>query len=402
MVRRVLGLVLAGVMTLSLFSGCAGSKGGETGGNTSKLSDAQKKNLEDSLKVDISTIKSSDNQPLLLEMEKKEVPKRPEDPSKLPEEDALHWYDMEFAGWSAEKINIPKSPADGAIGKKVVVIINGDHPYLTAYGNGAKKIADAYKMDFKLMSPNWDLNVQNQQIDQAINSKPDLIILVPLDAKAAVQQFRKINQAGIPCIASNMLPEDEGMKYVICWTGPDDWGQFRMLAQQFADKLGKKGGVAYIRHAPGGSPFFARTYGPITELKKYAPDMKVLDMQAPGFEAEKTMQVVSDWITKYGDELKGIVAADDSAQTIGIIEALKKANRTDIVVVAAGNSKVGMDAVKAGNVLAITYQSAEADGAVAVKMAAEWFNGKEVAPVGYIPKHVITKDDVDSFMPAQW
>ncbi len=152
-------------------------------------------------------------------------------------ENPLHWYDMEFAEWSSEKINIPESPADGAIGKSVIVIANGDHPYLTAYGTGAKKVADAYEMDFKLMSSNWDLDVQNQQIDQAINAKPDLIILVPLDAKAAVQKFRKINQAGIPVIASNMLPEDEGMKYAIGWTVPDDWGLYRMLAQSLAKKL---------------------------------------------------------------------------------------------------------------------------------------------------------------------
>ncbi len=401
MLKKSLVLLLVLTMVASLFAGCAAPAPAEAPAATT-AEDPNKKNLEDSLAIDISTLKGTDGQPLILPMEKKEIPARPADPAALPEEDALHWYDMEFAGWSAEKINIPKSPANGAIGKKVVTIINGDHPYLTAYSNGAKKLAEAYKMDLKVMSPNWDLNVQNQMIDQAINSKPDMIILVPLDAKAAVQQFRKINQAGIPCIASNMLPEDEGMKYVIGWTGPDDWGQFRLLAQHLAKTLNNEGGIAYIRHAPGGSPFFARTYGPITELKKIAPKMEVLDMQAPGFEAEKTMQVVSDWITKFGPKLKGIVAADDSAQAIGIAEALKKANRTDIVVYAAGNSKVGMDGVKAGNINAITYQSAEADGAVPVLMAADWFNGKEVEPVRYLPKHVITKDDVDNYMPAQW
>lgn len=401
MTKKFLAVILGLVFVISVLAGCASNTGNTAdGGNQGKAGTGS--NLEESLKLDISSVKSSDGQPLLLDMEKKEIPARPADPNALPEDDAMHWYDMEYAGWSAQKINIPKSPADGSIGKKVTVIINGDHPYLTAYSNGAKKAAEALKMEIKVMSPNWDLNVQNQMIDQAINSKPDMIILVPLDAKAAVQQFRKINQAGIPCIASNMLPEDEGMKYVIGWTGPDDWGQFRLLAQYLAKQMNNEGGVAYIRHAPGGSPFFARTYGPLTELKKIAPKIETLDMQAPGFEAEKTMQVVSDWITKYGDKLKAIVAADDSAQAIGIAEALKKANRTDIIVVAAGNSKVGMDGVKAGSIAAITYQSAEADGAVPVKMAADWFNGKQVEPVRYLPKHVITKEDVDKYMPAQW
>jgi len=359
-------------------------------------------NLQKSLAVDVYALKGSDGQPLLLPMKPKEIPPRPADPDSLPLEDPGHWYDMEYAGWSAQKVNIPDSPKDGAIGKRVIVIINGDHPYLTAYSNGAKQVAAAYDMDITILSPNWDINVQNQMVDEAIVDNPDMIILVPLDAKAAVQQIRKVNQAGIPIIVSNMLPEDEGMKYCIAWVGPDDWGQFRMLARAWADKLGKKGGVAYIRHAPGGSPYFARTYGPISELSSYAPEIKTLDMQAPGFKAEDTMKVVSDWLTRFGDELNGICAADDSAQAIGIAEALKKAGRTDVVVVAAGNSKIGMDAVKSGDIYAITYQSAEADGAIGVKVAADWFNGKEVPPVSYLPKHIITKADVDDYMPAQW
>ena len=114
------------------------------------------------------------------------------------------------------------------------------------------------------------------------------------------------------------------------------------------------------------------------------------------------MQVVADWIMRFGKELKGICAADDSAQAIGIIEACKKAGRSDIVVVAAGNSKIGMDAVKAKDMFAITYQSAEADGAVALKAAVDWFNGVAVEPVRYLPKHIITADDADEFLPAQW
>jgi ABC-type sugar transport system, periplasmic component len=359
-------------------------------------------NLEESLKVDVSNLKSGDGQPLLLFMEEKEIPKRPSNVNDLPLDDPLHWYDLEYGGWNTKKVNIPKSPADGAIDKKVIVIINGDHPYFTAYGIGAKKIADAYKMDFKLLSPNWDLNVQNQLIDQAINERPDMIILNPLDAKASIQQLKKINEAGIPCIASNMMPYEEGLEYAIGWTGPDDWGQFRMLARELAAKMGNKGGVCYLRHSPGGSPFFSRTYGVITELKKVAPEIKTLDMQAPGFEVDKSAQVVSDWITKYGSQLNAICIADDYAQLTGAIDACKKANREDIILVAAGNSKVGMDAVKAGQCYAITYQSAEADGAVPVKMAADWFNGKQVEQVRYLPKHIIKKEDVDLYLPAQW
>jgi ribose transport system substrate-binding protein len=398
--RFVLSLVVSGLLPWCL-CGCKPKPGGPDAARQAAPA-APPSTLEESLAVDLSALTSGDGQPLLLPLEKKTPPPRPADPDKLPETDPLHWYDMEYAGWSVDKVNLPPSPRDGAIGKKVVAIINGDHPYLTAYSAGMRKIADAYRMDLRVLSPNWKLDVQNQMLEEAVNDRPHLIILIPLDAKVAVQQVRKVNQAGVPIILSNMHPENEAMKYAICWTGPDDWGQFRMLARAWADKLGKRGAVCYVRHAPGGSPYFARTYGPISELAAYAPGIRVLDLQAPGFEAAKTQQVVADWLTRFGKELTGICAADDSAQAIGIAEACRKAGRTDIAVVAAGNSKVGMDAVKAGELHAITYQSAEADGAVALKAAVDWFSGVDLEPVRYLPKHVITAADVDRYMPAQW
>ncbi len=397
--KKLISLLSVLVCALCLvgFAFAGGAQEGKAGATTAK------NNLEESLKIDISGLKSADNQPLIvLSTEVKKIPARPANPDALPEEDPLHWYDIEYAGWNAKKVNIPKSPANGAIGKKVVFIVHGDHPWTTACTLGARKVADAYKMELKALSPNWDLAVQNQMIDQAINEKPDMILLIPLDAKTAPQQARRINQAGVPLILFNTLPSAEAMNYAIAWTGPDDFGQFRMLSRAWADKLGKKGGVAYVQHAPGGSPYFARCWGPISELSGYAPDIKTLDKQAPGFEADKTMQLVSDWLTRFGNKLTGICAADDSAQALGIFEALKKAGREDIVVIAAGNSKQGMDLVKEGKLYAITYQTAEGDGALAVKTAADWFNGKEIEPVRYLPKKLITKENVDQFYPPQW
>ena len=51
---------------------------------------------------------------------------------------------------------------------------------------------------------------------------------------------------------------------------------------------------------------------------------------------------------------------------------------SDIVCVAAGNSKVGMDFVMEGSVDAITFQSPEADGAIPMKLAIDWFNGQKI------------------------
>ena len=209
-------LLLALALTGVVF---AGGGGESTGGAAEGEAAGGMSSLERSLAVDTSTLKSEDGQPLIiLQEEQREVPARPADPDALPEDNPLHWWDIEFAGWNANKKNIPESPKDGAIGKSIVFIVHGDHPWTTACTLGAQKIADAYDMEFKPLSPNWDLAVQNQMIDQAINERPDMILLIPLDAKTAPQQARKINQAGIPLILFNTLPSAAAMDYCITWT----------------------------------------------------------------------------------------------------------------------------------------------------------------------------------------
>ena len=90
---------------------------------------AQQANLKASLAVDTSVLKSADGQQLLApSTDNRKVPARPADPNKLAETDPLHWYDMEWAGWNVTPTNLPKSPGNGAIGKKVIMIVHGDHP----------------------------------------------------------------------------------------------------------------------------------------------------------------------------------------------------------------------------------------------------------------------------------
>ena len=392
---------LATLLGLGLLAaaGCQTEQGGQMS------AEQMKKACEEGLAVDVSKLRGTDNQPLIIMDSSPLVPPdRPANPEALPEDDPLHWYDMEYAGWKCTKTNLPKSPQSGARGKRIVCLRHMDHPYTTAYTRGMQRVADAYGIHLKtLTAGNADVNIQSQQVDQVINERPDLVIIFAVDAKSVVPMLRKLNQAGIPVIASNLIPVDAGMPYVLTWTGPDDWGQLRMLTREFARRMNHEGGYCIVQHMPGGSPYFSRTFSVITELKKIAPKMKLLEKQTTKLEAEKTMQVVSDWIAKYKDELKGIVSADDSGAQIGINQACKTAGRDDIIRVAAGHCKVGMDSIKAGTLHAITCQSAEADGALPMKIAADWFCGKEIArPVYYLPKHIITRDDVDQYLPAQW
>ena len=346
----------------------------------------------------LTGVLGSDGQPLL------KVGTTPEIPAAPTEEEALIMYNIEYAGRLSEKAEMIPSPADGIKGKTIYLIAQSEHPYWTAISNGFNTACEAFGATGTVLNPNGDLNQQNQFVEKAITDEVDMVLLATLDPAASVKQFKDLYEADIPAIAFNMLPNDEASKYVIGVTAPDDFGQFRMLADHLAKSVDGKGGVCYITHIPGGSPYYARTTNVINYFTANYPDMKTLDIQSPGFDATAAKKVVADWITRFGDELTCIVLADDSAQALGATQALEEAGRTDVKIIAAGNSKVGMDLVKAGKISAITYQSAEADGALPVVLAAKYFAGEDLGPnpAIYLPQAVITPENVDEYMPAQW
>ncbi|MBI2301605.1 MAG: sugar ABC transporter substrate-binding protein, partial [Armatimonadetes bacterium] len=291
----------------------------------------------------------------------------------------------------------------GPQGKKVISIQYMDHPYFTGYCNGMRRVAEAYGIDLTTMEAGNDNKVQADQVEQVIRMKPDLVIVNPVDSNGCVPMLKRLYEAKIPIIASNLLPVDEGMRYVITWTGPDDWGQFRMLAREFAKRMNNQGDYCVIRHVAGTSCYLSRTWGAASELKKIAPQMRCLDMQSTDLKTEETKTQVAAWLKKYGTGLKGIVSADDSKAQVGICEALADAGRTDVVCVSAGASRTGLEYVAKGEVHAITYQSAEGDGALPIEIAARWFGGQTVdRPVYYLAKQVITASNVKEFLPAQW
>jgi ABC-type sugar transport system substrate-binding protein len=353
---------------------------------------------------DVAALRASDGQPLVwIDDAPLVAPPRPENPAALPDDHLLRWYDSEYSGWNAKKLPQPPSPGGGPRGKRVVSLQYMDHPYWKGYGVGMKRLAAAYGMDLTILEAGNDNKVQMDQVEQVVKMRPDLVIITPVDANGVVPMLKRLYEEKLPTIASNLIPVDDGMKYVITWTGPDDWGQFRMLAREFAKRMNNTGGYGIVRHIAGTSCYNSRTWAVVSELKKIAPGMTCLDMQSTDLKTEETKTQVAAWLKKYGKDLKGIVSADDSKAQVGIAEALRDAGRGDVVCVAAGTSRTGLNLIQEGRLHAVTYQSAEADGALPIEIAARWFRGETVGrSVYYLQKAIVTAENLRQYSPAQW
>jgi ABC-type sugar transport system substrate-binding protein len=373
--------------------------GAENTGNLSVMGQS----LDDFEIIDVSSLRSSDGQVLVQwNRSVKEIPARPAHPEALSEWEVGHWYDMEYAGWGVRKVDLPPSRADGAAGKRVVVVLPGEHPYFSAYERGTRSLAKAFGVQVDFRVGNWEAAHQAEMTMKVIKERPDLIIGSPGEAESSLSWIKAAHEARIPMVISTAQPSAEGYKYIVGFTGFDDWGSHRVLARHLAKRMGSKGGYCVIGHKSGTSQDFARVWGFKTELKVFAPAMRCLGSVSTELERERTRDQVAAWLREHGTALNAIMVSDSSDPLVGAIEAIDASGRNDLLVYVTGNNKVSLDLMKAGKVHGIRWESAEADGAIALETAIDYFNGLDVPPIRYMPAKVIVDAEVDSYYPAQW
>lgn len=347
----------------------------------------------------VSLKHSSDGQFLLLwGATEKEIPPPPEYRADRPPEDKDFWYNIEYAGWNSKKINIPDSPRDGVRGKTLIYLQPGDdHPYMRQYTATLEERSAEAGIKLRILNSKWNAHLFNENVKLAISLKPDIILLNPENQKQSNAWYKRINEAGIPVIGGNFLADNEGHSYLLAWTGPDDWGQSRLLARTLADKRQKKGGYVILQHHKGNSSYYARTWGVITELKEYAPSMIHLDSKE-GMDPATAGSIVEGWLHKYGADLKGIVSADDGEVMQVVSEVLQRNKRMDICCVAAGSSRLGLELIQQGKLHASSFQSPVFDAETAIQTISDWFEGLTIEPIRYLPKHIVTDKDASDFI----
>ncbi len=328
-----------------------------------------------------------------------QIPPPPKNHEQIAGYDILKWYEFHYAGWNVEKKKMPSPPPDGAKGKKVIVLLPGLHPYWVTYSTGVKKVAADNDVRIEILYGYLnDPDEQDELVTRAIQNKPDCIILAPGDARRGNLWYKKMYDCRIPVIGSNLLPNPEAFSDMIAWTGPDDWAQQAMLVRKFAGFMQNKGGYAIINHHPGSSAYSDRTYSTIGEINAVAPEMELLSMAYTEFDVDATFEAVEAWILEYGDRLKGIVTADDNLCLDGIIRAINKHNRHDIICVANGVTPFGLNALQCKSLKAMTFQPPEIDGRLAIQTAIDWLNGLIVAPLHYLPSKLITEENAGNYI----
>src|SRR5947209_13210936 len=233
----------------------------------------------------------------------------------------------------------PASSAGPASPKKVVAlsVLTLTNPFFKVIGDSMAEEAARHGYEVLVVSGDFDVARQQNQVKDFIVKKAAAIVLCPCDSKAIGPAIREVNDAGIPVFTADIACLAPGPK-VVCHVATDNYAGGKQAAAAMIEALGDAGGkVAILDHKPAESCIL-RVKGfkeVIEEHNRTGTGGKIeIVAELPGGgEKDPGFKATQGLIEAHGD-LAGLFAINDPS-ALGARVALEKANKADQVQIVA-------------------------------------------------------------------
>src|SRR6202000_2577769 len=180
------------------------------------------------------------------------------------------------------------------------------------------------------------------------------------------------------------------------YVGSNDAESGRIEAQRIADILHGKGNVVIIHGPNGHSAEVVRAEG-IREVLTNYPDIKIVAEQSANWDRAQALNLMENWLAS-GQKIDAVIAQNDE-MALGALKAITAAGKqNDIAVIGIDAIPDALKAVADGKMVGTVFQDAKGQGAMAVDLAVQLAQGKQVSHDNYIPFQLVTKDNVANFM----
>jgi ribose transport system substrate-binding protein len=297
---------------------------------------------------------------------------------------------------------------NAAPGQKVVIGFSApaaDHGWVAAITSNAKAQAGAYQdVEFRAVAAGTDAAAQRAAISTLVSQKPNVIVMLPYDGKELNSAGLEAMKAGIPVVnLDRAFPSANAYRLQI---KGDNYGMGLAAGTYIAEQLKAKGvSNPVIGEIPGIDSLELtqeRTQGFNTALAGFG--LKVANRRPAEFTADSG-QAAATSLLQALPKIDAIWNHDDD-QGIGVLAAIKQANRSEFFMVGGAGSKLAIDAIKADNTVlkaTVTYNPSMASSAVSLARLVAQGRGLGDLTELQVPKEVtlasetITKENASSY-----
>jgi len=297
---------------------------------------------------------------------------------------------------------------NAAPGQKVVIGFTApaaDHGWIAAITNNAKAQAAAYTdVELRAVEAGADAAAQRAAISTLISQKPNVIVMLPHDGKELDSAGLEAMKAGIPVVnLDRAFPSQAAYRLQI---KGDNYGMGLAAGAYIGEQLKAKGvSNPIIGEIPGIDSLELtqeRTQGFNTALAQYG--FKVANRRPAEFTADSG-QAAATALLQALPKMDALWNHDDD-QGIGVLAAIKQANRSEFFMVGGAGSKAAIDAIAADDSVlkaSVTYSPSMASSAISLARLIGQGKGMSDLVELQVPKEItlasetITKDNAAQY-----
>src|SRR5687767_9718282 len=283
----------------------------------------------------------------------------------------------------------PEATAKGTIGLSVLTLTN---PFFKEIADKMGEEAAKHGYRVAVVSGEFDVARQQNQVKDFIVQKVAAIVLTPCDSKAIGPAIQEANAAGIPVFTADIACLAPGAK-VISHIATDNFGGGKEAAKAMIEALGEQGGkIGIIHHKPVESCIL-RVNG-FREVIDQHPAIKIVSELPGGGVKDQGYKAAEDMLQAHRG-LAGIVAINDPS-ALGARAAIEKAGKANqLKLVGFDGQPEGKQAIKEGKIYADPIQFPDRIGIEMVRTIIKHFSGEAVPPQTLIPTALYRKADAE-------
>ena len=231
---------------------------------------------------------------------------------------------------------------------------------------------------------NQDPSKHLSDVENMLAQKPACLIVSPLEAKASAPVVQLAEAAGVPLvIIDRNIDAEPGQGAYKTEITQSHVLSGKLLAEKTVELLTAKygeprGNVVHVQGLAGASPVIDANAGWDEVMAAY-PNIKVVATSDAGFTKEGGLKVMEDFLQRFPAGEIDVVRSDYSDMTMGALEAIKNAGRTELLgyVLGEGGHMKAIEAVIAGEIARET-QTPPYFGEKAIAACMTLINGETV------------------------
>ncbi|MEE8885032.1 MAG: substrate-binding domain-containing protein [Eubacteriales bacterium] len=236
---------------------------------------------------------------------------------------------VETVSSSSSSEAVALNTTDGLIG---ISVPSADHGWTAGVAYYAEQKCEELGLEegtgYTLLTAD-SVNDQANDLDELINMGCTSIVLDPQNNEVSVAA-QKVLDAGINLIVFDRKIDGDYTAYL----AGDNAGIGTNAAKYLGEALGGEGTIAVMSAPSVGSVSVERTEAFTEYMTENYPDIELVEVTAEGFTQEAGLTMATDMLTAY-DQIDAVFSIDDEP-SLGILQAVKEAGRTDVKYISGG------------------------------------------------------------------